>query len=222
MLQNSYRFLIFAVIYVPVLAVFVFTVIASNYADIPISVFLRDPTFTLEGHPLTGLQSNLGVLIWCAAGAVCLFSSAVLRRRKDSENASFFLWSGAIVLVLMLDDFFLFHDDLATRYLRLDEKIILPVYGLTVAFYIVKFRLIVLNSKYLLLLMAGLFFSLSVGIDFFLEKWESPCRIFLEDGFKFLGIASWSDYLFQMCFQMVGASVGLEENKSGITLPAID
>jgi hypothetical protein len=205
MLQNNYRFLLFAVIYLPVLATFALTALASAYADVPISLFLRDATATLDGHPLTGMQSNLGVLVWAAA-AICVFSSVILWQHQpfDKTLSAFFLWSGVITAVLLLDDLFLFHDDLAYRYLGLDEKVILVGYGLAIMLYGAIFRQTILSSKYSLLLIAGVFFSLSIVIDFFLDKWESPWRIFLEDGFKLLGIASWSGYFIRTCFQAVG------------------
>lgn len=199
--QKNYSYLVFAVIYFPVLALFAFTFLVSVSTDIPIGFFLRDPTVTLKGHPLTGLQSNLGVLVWGAAAAICLFGSAVLKRAAGGGNlASFFFWSGAITAVLMLDDFFLFHDDLAIQYLKLDEKIVLFGYFLAVALYFARFRKIILGSNFTLLFTAIVFFSLSISIDFILEKWESPWRIFLEDGFKLLGIVSWSSYFILSCF----------------------
>ena len=199
--RNSYHFLVIAVIYVPALAIFAFTGLVSVYADIPIGFFLRDPTVTLGGHPLTGMQSNLGVLVWCAAAAICFFTGAILKNvTLDKTLSSFFLWSGMITSVLLLDDLFLFHDDLAIHYLKLDEKVILAGYFLVSAIYFVRFRKIILSSDWFLMFTAAVFFGSSIGIDFFLEKWESSWRIFLEDGFKFLGIINWSGYLIVKCF----------------------
>ncbi len=209
MIQNNHRIYLLAVIYIPVFAIFVFTALASVYADVPISLFLRDATSTLDGHPLTGMQSNLGVLVWSAAVAVCVFSSAILWAHSpiDRNLPGFFLWAGVITAVLMLDDLFLFHDDLADRYLGLDEKLIFVGYGLSVVLFLAKFRGTILNSEWSLLFQAGVFFSLSILIDLLLDKWESPWRIFLEDGFKLLGIVSWSGYFIRAGFHHVGSLI---------------
>ncbi|HEV2903876.1 MAG TPA: hypothetical protein VGW32_02460, partial [Pyrinomonadaceae bacterium] len=47
------------------------TAFVSSRTGVPLETFFRDPTFTLDGHPLTGVQSNLSVLVWCAAAATC-------------------------------------------------------------------------------------------------------------------------------------------------------
>jgi len=36
-------------------------------------------------------------------------------------------------------------------------------------------------------------------VDAFQERWSSPWRILFEDGFKLLGIVSWSSYLIRTC-----------------------
>ncbi len=182
----------------PTLLFLALTVCAKFYANISIGFFSRDPMATLQGHPLTGIQSTLGVLVWGGAAAICFFSCLALQRVKLQENLSFFLfWSGVISIVLALDDMFLIHEDLAYRYLSVNEKVVVLVYGCLVAWFAIKFRRNILATDYSLLLLAFVFFGSSVFIDMLNSKWS--WSIFFEDGFKLLGIVTWSGYLIRTC-----------------------
>ena len=196
-----------AVVYIPAVVLLSMTVLTSIVAGLPLAIFSRDPMATLNGHPLTGAQSTVGVLIWCASVAICLFSAAMLQAAGNrTVLARFFACSAAVTLLLALDDLFLVHDDLAERYLRVGEKPVLLVYGALVGSYLLYFRQVILSSHYTLLVLALLFFGGSVGVDFLQGRWLSPLRIFFEDGLKLLGIVSWSAYFIQACFHSVGAS----------------
>lgn len=179
-----------------------FAIAVSRYSDIPLAVFTRDPTTTLHGHPLTGVLSNLGVLVWFAAAAVCVFSAAVLwQRRVDRVLPLFLLFSGMFTGLLAFDDMFLFHEMAEYKLPQVGEKTVYLVYGLMALVYVIGFRKAILSSEYVPLLLAFVFLGLSVTVDTFQASWTSPWRIFFEDGFKLLGIANWSGYLIRVCFQ---------------------
>ncbi len=200
-------FLTLAIIYGSALFILALTVLASLYIDSPITIFTRDPTTTLRAHPLTGALSHLGVLMWWAAAAICLFSWAILHHTQNNRTLfSFFLWSGALTSVLTLDDLFLFHEDLAYRYLRLDERIILLGYASVAIWWCIRFRRIILDSAYPLLFLAIGFFGLSIGIDL-VETGRPSWFIFWEDAFKLLGIVSWSSYLMRASFHAMATTV---------------
>lgn len=209
--QRSLNFSALAIIYGPTFFVLAVTLWAKFQANVPISFFSLDPTATLNGHPLTGMQSTLGVLVWCAAAGICFFSYLLLQRTQGNKQfCSFLLWSGAISAVLALDDMFLVHEDLAHRYLLLDEEVVFLAYGFLVVWYLIKFRRNILDSEYLLLLLAFAFFGSSIVVDLFQSKWTFPGRIFFEGGAKLLGIVTWSGYLIRTCFHVVAAPVDLE------------
>jgi hypothetical protein len=202
------RFSALAIIYGPALLFLTVMILAYFYRNIPFEFFSRDPTTTAKMHPLTGIQSNMGVLVWWAGGTICLFCHLLLRQAQVGNSlASFFLWSGLLTCILTLDDFFLFHDYFAWRYLRLSQKIIYLAYATFSVWYLIKFRQIILNSNWLLFFVAFAFFGLSVFMDLFLRQWPSPWRFFFEDGFKLIGIVSWSGYLIQTCLQALRATM---------------
>lgn len=52
---------------------------------------------------ITGVLSNVGVLVWCAAAAICFYTSTILRYEEGTdEMRSFLCWSGLISSVLLL------------------------------------------------------------------------------------------------------------------------
>ncbi len=202
--QIGFSFLVFAIIYFPTLLFLGCIVIAAVYFGIEPSFFARDPVVTLGGHYLTGLQSHLGVLVLFATSAICFFCFGVLRFTPSNKVfCSFLLWSGAIAGFLALDDLLLFHEHFFPTHLGLGEKKVLAIYGIGLAIYLIKFRKVIYNFEPLLLFLALIFFGLSIFIDEFLKNWNSIWRIFLEDGFKLLGIASWSGYLIRICLQTI-------------------
>jgi hypothetical protein len=205
---NRARFSTLAAVYGSALLLVAVPPLVSASADVPVGVLLRDPTTTLRGHPLTGLQSNIGVLIWWAGASVCLFCAVALRRAQGHGGLrSFLLWSGVITAVLAGDDLFLIHEELAPRYLQLDEKWVVATYGVAVAWYLVTFRSVILDSEYLLLLAALLFLGSSVLVDELVEhKWLSPWRIVVEDGLKLLGIVSWTAYLVSVSLRALATA----------------
>lgn len=183
------------------------TVIANQVAGIPFDFFSRDPLSTANVHPLTGIQSTLGALIWICTAGICLFTSAVLRSRKNPDSVSlFFLWSGLITLLLTFDDLFLIREDLAYRYLEIGQKTVFAIYIFLIARYIFRFRKTIPHSDHFIFILALLLFGISEGMEFIAHSWISPWRIFVEEGLKLFAIVSWSVYLIRECFRFASIS----------------
>jgi hypothetical protein len=200
-----------AIVYGLTLGVLALAVLTSVRTSVPIAIFLRDPSVTLGGDPLTGALSSLGVLVWCVAAGICFFTRAILPRAQGHDAMRPFLfWSGLITSVLLLDDFFLLHDALLPRYLGLSEKVVFLGYGIVTAWYLLRFRRIVLGFGYTVLFVALVCFALSILIDAFASRWPSPWRILFEDGFKLLGIVSWSAYLCRTCVRAAELGEGTQ------------
>ncbi len=205
--DSSFKFPVIVAIY-GIVAVFLgITIVANIFAGIPFSFFSSDPLSTINAHPLTGIQSTLGILIWACTAGICFFTSAVLHNRKAARPVfRFFLWSGVVTAIFTLDDLFLIHEDLVYRYLEIGQKTIFVIYVLLIGWYIVKFRETIPHSDHRLFIFALIFLGLSETIDIFGQYWNSPWRIFFEDGFKLFGIVSWSVYLIQESFRFVVTS----------------
>jgi hypothetical protein len=179
-------------------------------------VLFRDPLAVAGGEPYFGIVSNLGVLVWAAACAISLFTGFQLRRIDPSSQVpGFLLWSGAISLVLMLDDFLLLHEVVYLNLLGLPETVLFAGYGVAVASYLVRYREVIARFDGALLGAALAFFATSLFFDkltgprapgFFaghppldlllpLVEWIAPIATLLEDGPKLAGIALWGTYL---------------------------
>jgi hypothetical protein len=166
----------------------------------------RDPLATAGLHPLTGAQSEVGVLIWWSAASISLATWAVLRQTGATRSlVRFFLWSAFITAMLALDDQFQFHDKLAQEWFGLRERYVIVVYGVVLGAYLIAFRSIIRHTEVLLIVLAVVFAGLSVAGDFvsqqFVEAGQpaGPGEVlnYAEDTLKLLAIVSWSAYLIR-------------------------
>ena len=172
-----------------------------------ITYMTRDIAVIAKVSPLAGFLSNFGAFLWCTTAAICLFTAMILHRLNKTDLVRFFIFSGLLSAYLLFDDFFMFHEELGPRYLGLNEKVIVGLLGLCVLVYLVYFqRVILCRTNWLFLFLALAFLSTSAGIDTILYR-GLEARIgfdwafFLEDGAKWLGIASWCSYYTQTAYQ---------------------
>lgn len=171
--------------------------VAAASFGVSLPFMTRDYSALAEVHPLSGVLSNLGILVWCATAAVCLFAAAVLRASGQSQMSRFFAASGALTGYLTLDDFFLIHEDLAKRYLGWDETIVFAILGVVVLVYLYSFRKVIWHSSFIVLAIAVVLLAASVMTEVIFEPvmWLlRDWQYLLEDGFKWMGIAAWSCY----------------------------
>ncbi len=194
--------------------VLVAVALAAKFLQVNIINFLYDPATITNGHPLVGFLSNLGVLFWCAATCICLFTAVLLRTRGAREIYLFVLSAGIVSAILTLDDLFMFHDfdGLAKRYLGLGEEVADVILAVIVAVFLIRFRKTILQSEFGLLLLALGLGVLSIYIDLYIPHLEDldNWRNLAEDGLKWLAIVSWFTYYVRYCYR---ALVGLDRFK---------
>ncbi len=184
-------------LYLATVAILGAVALVATSKQVTVGVLTRDMASTARLHPLTGILSNFGILIWCSAAAVSVFAGVVVPRQRDHRWNTFLLVSGLFTAVLLLDDLFLFHEDLARHYLGIPKQVVYAAYGAATVTYLIGFRRIILETEYALLAGALVFFVLSLMVDFRvfgLNPRTSPWYYLLEDGFKFVGIAHWGVY----------------------------
>ena len=156
----------------------------------------RDPAAQANIHPLSGLLSSLGVLLWFATASICLFGSWLLRR-QHAENFEFLLGGGLISLYLSLDDFFMIHESLAPIYIGAGDTTMYAAIGISVVYFLFHFRKTVLHSNYFRLLLALGFLFASILFDEAFDRLgviPEDWGYYFEDGFKWLGIVMWAGY----------------------------
>jgi hypothetical protein len=192
--------------FVPSLCMLAAMAVAGVLFQVDMDVMTRDVTATANVHPLTGILSNLGILLWCAAASICAFAAVTLRNVKPGEAFRFLLCSALLSAYLLLDDFFLFHDELAPRYLGVDEKLVYAALGIAVCAYLIAFRRLILRTHFAVLVLAVGFLGIAVVMDALLEPWLRRLghwEYFFEDGAKWLGIAAWCSYYVRTSHQLV-------------------
>lgn len=201
--------------FVPSISILAAIAMVSVLFQVSMPAMTQDVTAIAKIHPLSGILSNLGILLWCAAASICFFTATTLRNVKPRDTFWFLLSSALLSTYLLFDDFFQFHEDLASRYLGLNEQVVYAALGIAVSAYLIAFRRIILRTNFGALLLALGFLASSVVIDAILEPWLwrlGHWEYFFEDGAKWLGIASWCSYYVHTSHQFLVSSFGLPNN----------
>jgi hypothetical protein len=151
--------------------------------------------------------------LWCVCAAICLFSSAILKvANQAQEYTKFFLYSGLLTTLLLVDDFFLLHEFVFPQYLYISERIVYAAYVIVFSSFFMRFRKILKKTEFLILLAAILSLELSIICDMI---WEGM-PIFVEDTFKLVGITIWVTYFVRLCMREIGSilNVSLWKNQA--------
>tara|TARA_B100000401_G_C52806626_1_gene721448 strand:+ start:1930 stop:2535 length:606 start_codon:yes stop_codon:yes gene_type:complete len=173
----------------PSLIIYILVLFVSNSFNIKPELVLRDLAQTC-GYPIgVGMISNIGILLWSASAAICLYLSLSFGINQQIYKLLFL--GGFFSSVLCIDDFFLLHD----RYIGPDF-LNLTYLSMTLLL-LIKFWKLLVQIGIFNLIISILFLGLSVLFDgiiqqFFKESYEIT-QIF-EEGFKFLGIACWLNF----------------------------
>lgn len=180
--------------------------------NVPADQLTRDPNAIAHVPFYIGAISNLGIILWGASATLCLFSYVALKQYKPgSPLQPFMLHAGIITTILMLDDLYMWHEQMFPEYLKISEHFIYAFYALYLSFIIIRFKKILLESEYLILMTAFLFLGTSVVMDDMVDLKLFPKKFpfiykhetLFEDLFKSLGILTWLIYFVRTCFSMV-------------------
>lgn len=191
-------------------------VFIKAFTDLSMSCLVSDLTEVARVHPLAGILSNLGILLWSATAAILFFSAFLLYNYLRRPDFLFLLVSAIFTGYLLFDDLFRFHEIVAWVLFGLEELVIyiLIIIG-SIIYTIIFFRLI-LSTKHLVfffLALAFLGFSLMCDTPPFHPFMETlgDGRHLLEEGLKWLGIVSWSAYFIMTSFRYVDEQLKIPE-----------
>ena len=180
--------------------------------NIPTDKFTKDPNTITHAPFYVGAISNLGVILWTASATLCIFSYVVLKQYKPESPFRFLmLHAGIITTILMLDDLYMWHEEMFPEYLKIPENFLYAFYAVYFSFFIIRFKNSLLQSEYLILVAAFLFLGVSVLMDDMVDLKLFPKKLLFiykhetlfEDLFKSLGILTWFVYFSLTCFSMV-------------------
>lgn len=205
-LGNSW---VLAGIQIAAIIIIVALFLLARIGHIPFAQVTRDPATAFHGSFLTGYLSYMGACLWCAAASVALFAGFLSRRSSNSATSNrqtqFFLATGFLSAILLVDDLFMMHDGLIP-YLagwRNVEPIILGMYAIAGLVWLIRFRAIILKTAWILLVISGSFFAVMVAVDQGILKVDESRRHLFEDGPKFMGIANWAVWVIGTCIAML-------------------
>lgn len=186
---NRQAIIVLSVGYTMILFLLILIFVISRKMNIPVANLTGDPASILNSPSYIGLLSNMGIVLWSFTCAICFFSSVVQNKFKRSEESSFFVFFGFLTFILLIDDLFMVHDRIFPGYFKIGGELLYLVYFIYTIFIFIRFgKFIILRTEYLVLLIACVFFSLSILFDLFMNQSHSSINYLIEDGFKFLGI----------------------------------
>lgn len=179
--------------------------------NIPVGTFTREPNTTLNGTFYVGAFSNLGIILWTITATLCIFSATYLKRYDpDSRFRLFMLHAGILTTILLLDDTYMWHEDMFPGYLGIKQYIIYAIYFVYTLYFLINFRKVIFKTEFIILLASLSLMSLSVLLDvledsekfsaFLLKQTgikvakDSEIETLLEDTFKGMGILTWLIY----------------------------
>lgn len=179
-----------------------FTVLIATLTDNPIWKLAKDPAEVTKVQPYIGMLSNWGVLLWVITGTVCVFSAVLLKQfNAPSASYRFIAVSGALSLLLGIDDLYMFHERLLPRMFHIPEFFYYVLYLLTFLTYLAYFARQILKYDYLLFAAALFLFGLSR--DYFIQIPYFGDFVTTEDMLKYFGIVFWLIFFFRTSLQEV-------------------
>ncbi len=194
--------------YLPALMLLFCVGLAGVLTQVRVADLTRDMAVA-AGVPLYfGILSNIGIFLWCATASLCLLTALLLHNISDQGDARIFLfYAGALTMLLMFDDAFLFHERIAPLYLGVENEVVLAIQGLLLLAILIRYRNVVAQSDYTLLLLSLGAFASAVAFDklndyALLSRFgidSQALKFMLEDGLKLLGIVGWLSYFARTC-----------------------
>jgi hypothetical protein len=202
-------------VYIPICSIIFLVWLIEKFSNISVYELVADSNEIGGIAPYSGIVSIFGLLLLCCAASICFFSSYLIdANNKDDEKWKlFFRCSGYFVLLLLIDDTFQIHENFSTLLFGVDaniglvnkklqnilESTVFSLYGSLFFFYGFYFRKLIYRTEFLVLILAFVFFSMSIAVDVLLENLKG--HFILEEGFKLLGIASLMTYYVKACYQ---------------------
>jgi hypothetical protein len=188
---------VFALGYLILVGILLGVWLISMQHGIPVQHFTGDPSKVFETHPFIGFLSNIGILFWCGTATICFFTFSLIGKELPLMKRRFILFSGLFTLFLLIDDLFMFHEEVFPFIFHTSHKRIMAAYVLLALGFLFFFRKTIFENHFPVFLLAGFFLGGSVVMDMLFPN-EGLQHLF-EDGFKLLGIFTWMIYFIMIC-----------------------
>ncbi|MCG8357286.1 MAG: hypothetical protein MI920_17115 [Kiloniellales bacterium] len=181
----------------------------ATQSFVALESFMKDPLALAGRSPFLGAVSNLGVVVWCMTASIAVFTGLLIsRREKLPDSGALFIVCGVLTAVLMLDDLYMFHEDVAPMSLGIPEPLVLAVYAAAGLAYLIKFARRLRDLQPALLIVSAAMFATSMLADLLITDQSTQLASMSEDGTKFVGIVAWAAFHIRACWLAIGPSDG--------------
>ncbi|QIE45928.1 oxidase [Pseudohalocynthiibacter aestuariivivens] len=207
--ENFRRFAIYCCI--PAVIFYLVSLAAMGLGGFTLVETLRDPAQITKQSSFLGFVSSIGAWLWVAAATVCFFRIAAVTWNDNDPHRMLLVLCGWFSAFLAVDDFFLIHDRFIT------EGILIPLYALFVGYLLRKYYTKIKEIDAFAFLMAGGMLAMSVLVDAVQEILPISYGLSqaLEEGFKFVGAASWFYFCYRIAaYRLTGAVTGQSQSPS--------
>lgn len=179
---------------IPALLFYVVSLILLTQSGFTLIEILRDVPQTTRQSSFLGFLSNIGAWFWVSAGAISLARAFSFEPDGDDAIRRLLFLVGGFSFVLAVDDFFLIHD----RYIA--EGIVVPIYAIFLWRLLSKHRQTIFRVDGFAFIAAGSMLAMSVAVDAVQEVIGIPYSVnqVIEEGFKFLGAATWLYFCYEV------------------------
>ncbi|HEY7464764.1 MAG TPA: hypothetical protein VH987_10090 [Candidatus Limnocylindria bacterium] len=195
-------------VWLPGVALLAITTIVSFASNVTVRELTQDATTVLEAPFYIGSISLLGVILWSAAVAVCLFGA--FAPGEPDELRRLLLVSGIFTAVLLFDDAFLLHDEILPRYAGISGELYGVAYLVAMVVYLYALWRPIQRTDRAVLFAALALFAVSAAADLgssvLAEALPSPLGLLLEDGAKLLAIETWLAYFVMVSRAVLSAT----------------
>jgi hypothetical protein len=173
----------------------------------------------MKGHFYIGALASLGIILWTITATLCIFSYIHLKRyNPDSIFRRFLLHAGVFTTWLLLDDLYMWHDEMFPLFFNIDQIYTYALYIAYALFFLITFRKIILKTEFLILIISLSFQSFSVLMDFIHDnelfssqllkagltlRQYNQLAVLFEDTAKGLGILTWLVYFSRTVYKNV-------------------
>ena len=173
----------------------------AHLKHVNIGLLLHDPSALALLPFYAGFITKVGIMIWVITAAVNLFSYSVLPESvRKSDAGRYLLASGALSLMLGLDDSFQVHEVIAPHLFGIPEVVVLGTYALLSAWILIRARGTVWAAWDGLLAGAVACFIGSIVVDQLLQQSATEM---IEESFKFVGINLWGAFHLRLALTLV-------------------
>jgi len=166
----------------------------STASDSQVKRLLLDPADELRIEWYAGLVTHLSTFGWTVASVASAGGAWVASQAGRRGAARFLGWGAALGAWLVFDEVLQLHSVAIPRFAGASKTDVEAVLILATGLWVVVFRVEVLRTRWVLLVIAEVTLGMSALLDLVAPFASDRADLLAEDGAKFLGVLAWATY----------------------------